>query len=219
MLGMGFWEDMEAILQSMPKKRETILFSGTLSEPIRQIARRHQNEDLIHIEIEAAAKTDKTVEQYYSEIRGNQKTPALVFLIREKAFNRSLVFVATKAMADTLAELLRQEGLYAKAIHWDFRQHQRDAVMHRYRAGQIRIMVATDVAARGIDVSDIVAVVNYDIPMDCVSYVHRIGRRGRAGQGGAAYTFIYPKERSKLMSFMQSISARIQPMRQTATAI
>jgi len=136
----------------------------------------------------------------------------LVGLLREKKFDLSLIFVSTKTMADTLAAQLNAEGFRADALHGDLRQYQRDAVMQKYRRGKINILVATDVAARGIDVSNIDAVINYDIPSDPDSYVHRIGRTGRANQAGRAFTLILPKERGKLQGIMRSTKASIRPI-------
>jgi len=210
MLDMGFRDDIKTILQSVSNERQTVLFSATLSDEIKKIAATHQV-DAQQISILQETLTVDKVEQYYSEIRGNAKTPALLQLLEEKRFGLSLVFVATKSMADRLAHQLVDAGHPADAIHGDLRQSQRDKVMQRYRKGKIGILVATDVAARGIDVGGIDAVVNYDIPGDAESYVHRIGRTGRANRDGVAYTFIYPKEREKLQGIMASTKATILP--------
>ena len=210
MLDMGFREDIGKILESVPKERQTVLFSATLTDEIRKIALAHQT-DAQAIFIEQDTRTVDKVEQYYSEIRGNAKTPALLRLLDEQQFALSLVFVATKAMADNLAKQLTNAGHPTGAIHGDLRQSQRDKVMRQYRDGKVRILVATDVAARGIDVGGIDAVVNYDIPSDSESYIHRIGRTGRANRSGVAYTFIYPRERIKLQGIMASTKAEILP--------
>lgn len=209
MLDMGFREDMNTILQSMPCERQTVLFSATISGGIKRIAAEYQR-DALHIAIQQSTRTVEKVEHFYSEIRGN-KTPALLQLLSEKQFGLSLIFVSTKAMADSLASQLSDAGFPADALHGDLRQSQRDKVMARYRSGRIAILVATDVAARGIDVHNIDAVINYDIPGDCESYIHRIGRTGRANQSGSAYTLIYPKERSKLQGIMRTTKASILP--------
>jgi len=211
MLDMGFREDIDTILQGTPKERQTVLFSATLSGGIKYIAAKYQV-DAGQIEIRKDAFTVDSIEQYYSEIRRGSKTPALVGLLREKKFGLSLIFVSTKTMADTLAAQLNAEGFRADALHGDLRQYQRDAVMQKYRRGKINILVATDVAARGIDVSNIDAVINYDIPSDPDSYVHRIGRTGRANQAGCAFTLILPKERGKLQGIMRSTKASIRPI-------
>jgi len=210
MLDMGFREDIDTILQSVPDERQTVLFSATLSAEIKQIASEYQT-DAKRIQIKQETLTVERVEQFYSEIRGKAKTPALLELLSEKRFPISLVFVATKSMADTLAQSLTQAGFYTESLHGDLHQRQRDKVMEKYRSGKVNILVATDVAARGIDVSNISAVINYDIPGDAESYVHRIGRTGRANQNGLAYTFIYPRERPKLQGIMSHTKALILP--------
>ena len=210
MLDMGFREDIHTILKSVPKARQTVLFSATLSGEIKKIAATYQN-DAQQVCIQQNSLAVDKVEQYYSIIRGNAKTPALLQLLREKHFGLSLVFVATKVMADRLAHQLTDAGHPADAIHSDLRQSQRDKVMQRYRSGKVNILVATDVAARGIDVCGIDAVINYDIPGDADSYIHRIGRTGRANRSGVAYTLIYPKERSKLRGIMLNTRASILP--------
>lgn len=211
MLDMGFRDDIGKILESAPKERQTVLFSATLTDEVKKIAATHQV-DAQQIFIQQDTRTVDKVEQYYSEIRGNAKTPALLQLMEEQQFGLSLIFVATKAMADSLARQLTNAGHPADAIHGDLRQSQRDKVMRQYRDGNVRILVATDVAARGIDVGGIDAVVNYDIPGDSESYIHRIGRTGRANRSGVAYTFIYPKERGKLQGIMTSTKAKILPV-------
>lgn len=211
MLDMGFRDDMDIILQSVPADRQTVLFSATLSDEIMRIASEYQR-DAQHVHIRQNTLTVENVEQFYTEIRGNAKTPALLQLLTEKRFGLSLIFVATKAMADALARQLTDAGFSAGSLHGDLRQNQRDKVMRKYRDGKVGILVATDVAARGLDVSNIDAVVNYDIPGDAESYVHRIGRTGRAGQSGVAYTFIYPRERGKLREITASTKASILPV-------
>ena len=211
MLDMGFRDDIANILQALPEERQTVLFSATLSDEIKKIAATHQVEAQ-HICIKQEALTVDIVEQFYTEIRGNTKLPALIQLLEKESFGLSLVFVATKSMAEGLARQLTEAGYPADAIHGDMRQSQRNKVMKNYRDGKSKILVATDVAARGIDVDSIEAVINYDIPGDSDSYVHRIGRTGRAGQSGAAYTFIYPRERSKLQSIISDTKATILPL-------
>ena len=210
MLDMGFRDDINTILESAPEDRQTVLFSATLSNEIKKIAAEYQR-DAEQICIQQETLTVDRVEQYYCEIHGNAKTPTLINLLSEKKFGLSIVFVATKAMADKLAKQLTDEGHPADAIHGDLRQSQRNKVMQRYRDQKIKTLVATDVAARGIDVDGIDAVINYDIPSDSDSYVHRIGRTGRAGCDGIAYTFIYPRERSKLQAIISDTKATILP--------
>ncbi|ODU55955.1 MAG: hypothetical protein ABT01_04980 [Clostridium sp. SCN 57-10] len=210
MLDMGFREDISTILDGMPAGRQTILFSATLSAGIKKIAAEYQS-NAHHISIAQDKTAVERVQQFYSEIRSSQKTPALLQLLKEKQFGLSLIFVATKAMADTLAQQLTTEGHPADALHGGLQQSQRDKVMQRYRTGKTNILVATDVAARGIDVDGINAVINYDIPGDSDSYVHRIGRTGRANGSGVAYTFIYSRERGKLRDIITGAKATILP--------
>ncbi len=210
MLDMGFREDIDTILQGMPQERQTVLFSATIPDGIKKIAAEYQ-QDARHIAIEQETLTVEKIQQFYCEVR-RDKTPVLLELLREKQFDLSLIFVATKVMAETLARQLSDAGFPADSLHGDLRQSQRDKVMERYRNGKVSILVATDVAARGIDVNQIDAVINYDIPGDCESYIHRIGRTGRADQEGCAYTLIYPRERGKLQGIMQITKAPILPI-------
>lgn len=210
MLDMGFRDDIDTILNGIPASRQTVLFSATMSKGIRQIAEAYQK-DALMIQIGQAARPVESVAQFYAEVGAQKKTSALLNLLKDKQFGKTLVFVGTKIMADTLTEKLVQTGLSALAIHGDLNQRQRDSVMEKYRAGHASILVATDVASRGIDVSNIDAVINYDIPQDSDSYLHRIGRTGRASQSGTAYTFIYTKERGKLESIMAATDSSIMP--------
>jgi len=211
MLDMGFREDIATIMQNIPDERQTVLFSATVSKAIEKIASTYQT-DAQQICIKQETLATSRVEQYYSEIRSNAKTSALIQLLNEKKFERCIVFVATKAMADSLAQQLIAAGHLADSIHGDLHQRQRNKVMQRYRDGKISLLVATDVAARGIDVDGIDAVVNYDIPGDSDSYVHRIGRTGRANRNGVSYTFVCPKERGKLQSILYNTKATILPV-------
>jgi len=179
-----------------------------VSEEIEKIASAHQM-DAQQICIQRETLSTCRVEHYYSEVRSNAKTAALLQLLDEKKFELCLVFVATRAMANSLAHQLIAAGYSADSIHGDMQQKQRNKVMQRYRDGNISLLVATDVAARGIDVDGIDAVVNYDIPGDSDSYVHRIGRTGRANRNGVAYTFVCPKERGRLRDIKINTQAAI----------
>ena len=212
MLDMGFREDMEEILKKTPQERQTVLFSATMSEGIRKIAKDYQK-DAKNISIKQNSMAVDKVEQYYVEMRGNTKTENLLNLFEKKRFKLSLVFVATKAMADKLSNQLNGAGFSADAIHGDLRQRQRDRVMEKYRSGKVSILVATDIAARGIDINGIDAVINYDIPGDAESYVHRIGRTGRAEKTGIAYTFVVPKEKGKLKGILRETKAKASPLK------
>lgn len=211
MLDMGFRSDIDIIFKSLPRERQTILFSATLSKGIKQIAKEYQNNaKMVHIIQDTL--TVNSVSQYYAKIPRGGKLDAIKLFLKEKQFNRCIVFVATKSMTDVVKKELSENGFIAEAIHGDLHQHQRNSVMNKYRKNLINILVATDVAARGIDVDDIEAVINFDIPNDTDSYVHRIGRTGRANKEGFSYTFIYSKEQFKLDSIVKDTKATISVM-------
>lgn len=216
MLDMGFRDDINMILEQVPTDRQTVLFSATVSNEIKTLAEKYQTNPK-HIQIQVDASKVTRVEQFYTEVQQGAKTPALLKLLKESSFGQVVVFVGTKLMADTLVQDLNQSGYQSDVLHGALKQSQRDNVMKRYRAGQVNILVATDVAARGIDVSNIDAVINYDIPGDSDTYTHRIGRTGRANQSGVAHTFLYRKERWKLETIMKETKASISPTKSTAT--
>ena len=211
MLDMGFRDDIDTILMATPEGRQTVLFSATLSSEIVGIAREYQR-DAVTIKIAQEAATVDSVSQFYVRTAPKTKIPTLVQMLQENQFSSCLVFVGTKAMTDTVAEHLIKEGYRAGALHGDLRQKQRDFVMGQYRKGSINVLVATNVAARGIDVSNIDAVINFDIPQSAEDYVHRIGRTGRAQQTGLAYTFVYPRELNKLRAIIAETKAEITPL-------
>jgi ATP-dependent RNA helicase DeaD len=210
MLDMGFRDDIDTVLRNIPENRQTVLFSATLSKDIKQIAKEYQKDAAI-VNIKQDTLTVDTVKQYYVKIPRGQKILATEAFLKEKKFNKCLIFVGTKSMADTLTEELLKNKFAAAVIHGNLYQRKRDAVMNKYRAGTVNILVATDVVARGIDVDNIDAVINFDIPDDSDCYVHRIGRTGRANQSGTAYTFIYAKEQPKLESIIKDTGASIEP--------
>ena len=202
MLNMGFREDIDAILQAVPAQRQTVLFTATLSKEIRQIAETYQREP-VQVKVAHGELAVPGIEQYYVEARGNAKVDALTLLIEHHRHKLCLVFCNTKKMVDELAQTLSSRGYSVEAIHGDLRQAQRDKVMKQYRSGDLDLLVATDVAARGIDVDDIDAVFNYDVPSDVEYYVHRIGRTGRANKKGVAYTFASGRDMGKLQQIMR----------------
>lgn len=189
MLNMGFREDIETILKSVPDERQTVLFSATMPPAILAITKHYQTEPEI-IKVENKAQTVDTITQYYYEVPMGRKTDALQMLLLMHEPKLSMVFCNTKRMVDELTESLNAKGFKAAALHGDMKQQQRTQVMNAFKAGRISILIATDVAARGIDVDDIDAVFNFDLPQDIEYYVHRIGRTGRAGKSGTAYTLI-----------------------------
>ena len=211
MLDMGFREDIDMILLATPGTRQTVLFSATINNEVARIAREYQ-QDAVTIRIGEDIATALSVSQFYIRTESKAKIPTLVKLLQEKKFSCCLVFAGTKAMAETIAEHLMKRGHRAAVLHGDLRQKQRDFVMSQYRGGELDVLVATDVAARGIDVRGIDVVINYDIPQNAESYVHRIGRTGRAQQAGTAYTFVYPKEMQRLREIMFETKANVQPL-------
>ena len=197
MLSMGFQEDLDVILQKTPEEKQTVLFSATMSKNILAITKKYQKNPE-HIKILHKELTVPGIEQFYIEVRDPFKMEILSRVIDGNDYNISLVFCNTKKRVDEVAASLQTRGYTAEALHGDMRQNERDAVMSKFRNGDINILVATDVAARGVDVDNIEAVFNYDIPNDEEYYVHRIGRTGRAGKAGVAYTFVSGKELFKL---------------------
>ncbi len=208
MLNMGFREDMETILEQIPEDRQTILFSATMSKEIQEIAKRFQK-DAVTVKVVKKQLTVPSIEQYYYEVRKKNKDDILCRLLDLYAPERSLVFCNTKKKVDELVEVLKGRGYSAEGLHGDLKQIQRDRVMNAFRNGKTEILVATDVAARGIDVDDVEAVFNYDVPQDDEYYVHRIGRTGRAGRSGRAFTFVVGKEIYKLKDIQRYCKTKI----------
>lgn len=190
MLNMGFREDMETILREMPEEHQTALFSATMPKPILDITHMYQKPDAVQIRVAAKELTIPLVTQYYYTIKGKYKAEAVKRLLQANNITRSIVFCNTKKMVDDLVSELKHYGYNSEGLHGDLSQKQRDMVMKHFRGGHTQVLVATDVAARGIDVDDLEAVINYDIPQDIEYYVHRIGRTGRAGREGMAFTLV-----------------------------
>lgn len=197
MLNMGFREDIDTILEKVPEDRQTILFSATMPKEILDITKKYQKNP-VHIKVAHKELTVPRIEQYYLEVKESAKLEVLSRLIDTNDIKLSLVFCNTKKRVDELTSGLQSRGYSAEALHGDMRQEHRDKVMSQFRKGNFDILIATDVAARGIDVDDVEAVFNYDIPSDEEYYVHRIGRTGRAGRTGKAFTFISGREIYKL---------------------
>ena len=208
MLDMGFREDIEAILKKMPEERQTVMFSATMPKEILELSKRYLK-DPQYVKITRKELTVPLIEQVYFEIKEKTKLEALTRLIDMNNPRLSLVFCNTKKRVDEVAMLLQGRGYFAEGIHGDLKQSQRDKVMSKFRNGTIEILVATDVAARGIDVDDIDVVFNYDLPQDEEYYVHRIGRTGRAGRTGKAFTFCVGREVYKLKDIMRYTKSSI----------
>ena len=212
MLNMGFREDIDVILEDLPKERQTLLFSATISQEIREITKLYQNNPE-HVVTVHKELTIPSIEQYYLEVREGSKLELLCRLIDAKNVKLGLVFCNTKKRADEVTSALQARGYSAEALHGDMKQTERDRVMAKFRKGHIDILVATDVAARGIDVNNIDTVFNYDIPNDEEYYVHRIGRTGRAGKTGVSYSFIFGRDIYKLKDIQRYTKSEILPMR------
>lgn len=208
MLDMGFREDIELILTKVPEQHQTLLFSATLSPEILDITRRFLN-DPEYVKVVRKELTVPNIEQAYFDVKEKTKLDALTRIIDVYDPKLSMVFCNTKKRVDDLVEHLQGRGYFAEGLHGDLKQPQRDKVMQKFRNGTIEILVATDVAARGIDVDDIDVVFNYDVPQDEEYYVHRIGRTGRAGKSGKAFTFCVGKEIYKLRDIMRYTKSKI----------
>ena len=189
MLNMGFIDDIRTILQSTPDDRQTILFSATISPEILKITKEFQT-DPSFVKTDKGQKTTTKIHQSFYYVPKDQKEDALKLLIEYSKPKKALVFCNTKRMVDDLADSLSESGYHAIGLHGDLKQNQRNAVMRDFKSGRSRILVATDVAARGIDVDNVEAVFNYDVPQELEYYIHRIGRTGRAGHEGASYTLV-----------------------------
>jgi ATP-dependent RNA helicase DeaD len=217
MLKMGFIDDVERILSTMPGARQVALFSATMPPEVLRIAKKHMP-DAERIEIEHKTMTAPMIEQRFLNVSEGQKLEALTQILELEEYDAVLIFRRTKNGAAELAERLAGRGFAAVAMHGDMKQNEREAVIRRLRAGQVEIVVATDVAARGLDVEQISHVVNYDIPYDVEAYVHRIGRTGRAGRAGLATLFITPRERRMMREIERYTKTSIKPMKMPTQA-
>jgi len=197
MLDMGFREDIDTILESVPEERQTVLFSATMSKPIMGIAQKFQ-EDPVMIKITRKEVTNENIEQTYFEVKQRGKIEVTCRVLDAYDLKQVIIFCNTKRKVDEVTEELSSKGYSVESLHGDLRQTQRNQVMAKFRSGAANILVATDVAARGIDVSGIDAVINFDLPLDEEYYVHRIGRTGRAGLTGKALTLVAKDEKFRL---------------------
>jgi ATP-dependent RNA helicase DeaD len=208
MLDMGFLDDIEAILAEIPTERQTLLFSATMPDPIRRLAERFMKSPQV-VKIQPQGVTAPKIAQIYYEVAEKNKVDALTRLLDVESPELSVIFCRTKRGVDELQRLLQARGYLASGLHGDMTQRERDQVMHQFRQGSIEMLIATDVAARGLDVEGVTHVINYDIPQDVDSYVHRIGRTGRAGREGKALTLMTPREFKLLRMIEASIGKRI----------
>lgn len=210
MLNMGFLEDMETILSALPEERQTLMFSATMPQAIQRIATNFQKDPQI-VRVVKKELTVPKVTQYYYEVKPKNKLEVMCRLLDLYDPKLSVVFCNTKKQVDELVQGLQGRGYFAEGLHGDLKQEQRDRVMRAFRTGRTDILVATDVAARGIDVDDVEAVFNYDVPQDDEYYVHRIGRTGRAGREGKAFNLVVGKEVYKLREIQRYCKTRIIP--------
>jgi ATP-dependent RNA helicase DeaD len=210
MLDLGFLEDVEKILNATPNGRQTALFSATMPPPIRALADRYLYHPEV-VKVKAATLTVDTVEQFSLETKSNEKADTLGEVLASERPDQAIVFTRTKIRADQLYRKLRDKGMNVKALHGDMTQGQRDGVMLSFKAGRVQILVATDVAARGLDISTVTHIVNYDVPISPDVYVHRIGRTGRVGRSGRAITFVEPRQTKELAAIEKHIGQEITP--------
>ena len=211
MLKMGFAEDVETILADTPDDKHVALFSATMPSQIRRISKKYLD-DPVEVTVKATTSTTPNITQRYLTVSYPQKVDALTRILEVENFEGMIVFVRTKNETETLAEKLRARGFSAMAINGDIAQNQRERTVDQLKSGKLDILVATDVAARGLDVERISHVVNYDIPTDTESYVHRIGRTGRAGRSGDAISFVTPRERHLLKAIEKATRQTLTPM-------
>lgn len=211
MLRMGFIEDVETILAKLPLQKQMALFSATMPSRIRQIANRYLN-DPVSVVIQSQTETVQSIEQRFLFASQPQKSGALLRVLATEDAQGVIVFVRTKSSADEVAERLQQQGYKAMAIHGDLTQALRERIIMQFKQGGIDVLVATDVAARGLDVDRVTHVINYDMAHDCETYVHRIGRTGRAGRSGVTILFVTPRESRMLSSIERHTRQKIEKM-------
>jgi len=212
MLRMGFIEDVESILGEMPKQKQVALFSATLPDRIRKVVAHHLK-DPVEVKIKSKTATVASVDQRFVEVRGFDKLEVLTRILEVEDFDAMLIFVRTRQATAELSEKLEARGLASAALSGEMTQALRERTIQQLKNGKLDIVVATDVAARGLDVERVTHVVNYDVPHDVEGYIHRIGRTGRAGRGGHAILFVMPRERRMLMEIERATRHRVEPMR------
>lgn len=216
MLDMGFVDDIESIIDQLPATRQNVCFCATMPEAILQITRRHMRSP-VTVSIDREEQAPPAIEQAYFEVRDRDKIDTLTRIVDHDAISRGLVFCRTKRGCDEVSAALQARGYLAEPIHGDLNQAQRNRALSRFKEGQVDLLVATDVAARGIDIEGLTHVINYDIAASPDSHVHRIGRTGRAGREGTAFTLIHPREVRQLRLIERATGTRI-PRRRVPTA-
>ncbi len=210
MLDLGFLEDVEKILSMTPGSRQTALFSATMPPEIRRLAETYLYDPVL-VKVKAPTLTVDTVEQFALEVAAKDKADALVRVLKAERPTQAIVFVRTKIRCDQLFRTLRDRGLDVRALHGDMSQGSRDGVMISFKGGHVPILVATDVAARGLDIAAVTHIINYDVPTSPDVYVHRIGRTGRVGRSGRAITFYEPRQKRDIEAIERNANARMSP--------
>ena len=212
MLNMGFVEDIETILEATPENKQTVLFSATMPATIKKIASNYMQDDYMHIQIKSKTKTASTVSQYYFETRPTNKFETLCRILDSRQMENTIIFCKTKRSVDEVVASMQQKHYDVEAMHGDLSQNQRTNTLKRFKSGHIQYLVATDVAARGIDVDNISHVINYEMPQDEELYIHRIGRTGRANIKGDAYSLVTNREKNFLMSIQKRTNSHIEKL-------
>jgi ATP-dependent RNA helicase DeaD len=210
MLDLGFLEDVERILSLTPSSRQTALFSATMPPEIRRLADQYLY-DPVTVKVQAATLTVDTVEQFALEVRQREKTDRLIEVLEAERPEQAIVFVRTKVRCDQLFRTLRDRGMNVKALHGDMSQGARDGVMISFKDGRLPLLVATDVAARGLDISGVSHVINFDVPTSPDVYVHRIGRTGRVGRSGRAITLYEPRQQREIGAIERHAGVKLAP--------
>ena len=210
MLDLGFLEDVERILSLTPSSRQTALFSATMPPEIRRLADQYLY-DPVTVKVKAATLTVDTVEQFALEVRPREKPDRLIEVLAAERPEQAIVFVRTKIRCDQLFRTLRDRGMNVKALHGDMTQGARDGVMISFKEGRLPLLVATDVAARGLDIAGVSHIINFDVPTSPDVYVHRIGRTGRVGRSGRAITFYEPRQRRDIQAIERHAGVKLAP--------
>ena len=210
MLNMGFIEDIEEIISNCSKERQTMLFSATMPSEIKKLAKRYMKEDTKHISIVKNEMTVSTVQQFYYEIKHKDRFESLCRILDAEEPSTAIIFCKTKRGVDELVEAMQSRGYNVEGMHGDMNQNQRMNTLRKFKEGNLDFLTATDVAARGIDVENVTHVINYDLPQDTESYVHRIGRTGRAKKEGTAYTLVTAREYTTLKQIERATKGKIK---------
>ena len=211
MLNMGFVKDVTRIIEATPDERQMVLFSATTNQDVLTIAWKYQH-DPIEVTVEATKQDRPQIAQYVISTEHNKKIDHLLYLLDEDVYQRVMIFCNTKFMTDRLTERLKKEGYQAECIHGDVKQSQRNVVMNDFRRGKFPILIATDVAARGIDVDDVEAVINFDLPAENEYYLHRIGRTGRAHKHGVSFSLVTFQESVRMDEILKYMIAKPLPL-------